>query len=74
MKEFCFRLELFHFEIVLKHSIDIFIMSVRQVFAEFQFIIVKRSCSRPRRQKTHHVCFPYFKKSQCFVDIVSARK
>ncbi len=38
-------------------------MSVRQIFAEFRFIFVKRSCSRPRRQKAQPVCFPYFKKS-----------
>ncbi len=30
----------------LKLSIDIFIMSVRHVFADFRFIFVKRSCSR----------------------------
>ncbi len=58
----------------LKLSIDIFIMSVRQVFAEFLFIFVKSSCSRPRRQKAHHVCFLYFIKAQRFVDIVSAHR
>ncbi len=30
----------------LKLSVDIFIMSVRQVFTVFWFIFVKRSCSR----------------------------
>ncbi len=58
----------------LKFSIDIFIMYVRHVFADFRFIFVKRSCSRLRRQKEHHVCFLCFIKAQRFVDIVSAHK
>ncbi len=48
----------------LKLSIDIFIMSVRLVFAELRVF--------KTRQKAHHVCVLYFIKAQCFVDIVSA--
>ncbi len=51
----------------MKLSIDIYIliMSVKQ-FAEFQFIIVKRSCSRPRRQKPHPLFSYLFYKSTMF--------
>ncbi len=50
----------------LKLSIDIFIMSVRHVFAQLQFIFKKRSCLRPR-QKEHHVCFLCFIKATCLL-------
>ncbi len=42
----------------LKLSIDIFIMSVRHVFAEFRFIFVKRSCSRQDGRK--RIIFVFF--------------
>ncbi len=73
MKEFLFSVSFLSLSSNLKLSIDIFIMSVRHAFAEFRLIFVKRSCSRPRRQKAH-VFFLYFIKAQCFVDIVSAHK
>ncbi len=50
----------------LKLSIDIFIMSVRHIFAQLRFIFKKRSCSRPR-QKVHHVCFLCFIKATCLL-------
>ncbi len=46
MKEFCFRFRFISLSSNLKISIDIFIMSVSHVFADFRFIFVKRSCSR----------------------------
>ncbi len=42
----------------VKLSIDIFIMSVSQVFAEFRFIFVKRSCSR--RDGRKGIMFVFF--------------
>ncbi len=58
----------------LKLSIDIYIMSVRKIFAEFRFTFKKPSCSRPRRQKAHPIYFLYFTKAQSFLDIVSGHK
>ncbi len=55
MKEFLFLTCFVSLSSNLKISIHIFIMSVRHVFTEFWLIFVKRSCSRPRRQKAHHV-------------------
>ncbi len=46
MKEFLFSIWFISLSSNLKLSIDIFIMSVRHVFADFRFIFVKRSCSR----------------------------
>ncbi len=57
----------------LKLSIDIFIMSVRHVFAEFWFTHCVTLLFKTRRQKAHHVCFLCFIKAR-FVDIVSAHK
>ncbi len=45
MKEFLFLI-CFVLSSNLKLSMDIFVMSVRHVFAEFRLIFVKRSCSR----------------------------
>ncbi len=42
----------------LKLSIDIFVMSVRHVFAEFRLIYVKRSCSRRDGRKC--IMFVFF--------------
>ncbi len=47
MKEFLFSIRFISLSSNLKLSIDIFIMSVRHVFADFRLIFVKRSCSRP---------------------------
>ncbi len=62
----------------LKLSIDIFIMSVRHVFADFRFIFVKRSCSRRDGRKCiiiFFILFNYFIYFiKCFADIVSAHK
>ncbi len=74
MKDFLFSICWISLSSHLKLSIDIHIMSARQVFVEFRFIFVKRSCSRLKRQKEYPVCFLYFIKAQCFVDIVSAHK
>ncbi len=46
MKEFLFSIWFISLSSNLKLSIDIFIMSVRHVFADFRFIFVKCSCSR----------------------------
>ncbi len=46
MKEFLFSIWFISLSSNLKLSIDIFIMSVSHVFADFRFIFVKRSCSR----------------------------
>ncbi len=46
MKEFLFSIWFISFSSNLKLSIDIFIMPVRHVFADFRFIFVKCSCSR----------------------------
>ncbi len=46
MKEFLFSIWFISLSSHLKLSIDIFIMSVRHVFADFRFIFVKCSCSR----------------------------
>ncbi len=48
MKEFLFLFSIWFISLSsnLKLSIDIFIMSVRHVFADFRFIFVKCSCSR----------------------------
>ncbi len=67
MKHFLFSICFISLISHLKLSIDIFIMSVWLVIAEFLFIFVKRSCSRLRRQKVHRVCFLNFMKH--FVDI-----
>ncbi len=48
MKEFFGGILIIYFCSNLKLSIDIYIMSVRKIFAEFRFIFKKRSCSRPR--------------------------
>ncbi len=56
MKEFLFSIRFISLSSNLKLSIDIFIMSVRHVFADFWFIFVKCSCSR---EMAHH-CFLYF--------------
>ncbi len=46
MKEFLFSIWFISLSSNLKLSIDIFIMSVSHVFADFRFIFVKCSCSR----------------------------
>ncbi len=46
MKEFLFSICFISLSSNLKLSIDIFIMSVSHVFADFRFIFVKCSCSR----------------------------
>ncbi len=51
MKEFLFSILFISLSSNLKLSIYIFIMSVRHVFVDFQFMFVKRSCSRPRTQE-----------------------
>ncbi len=61
MKEFLFSIWVISY---LKLSLDIFIISVTQ-FVEFRFIIVKRSCSRPRRQ-AHPLFSSLFDKSTTF--------
>ncbi len=50
----------------LKLSIDIFIMSVRHVIAEFWFIFVKRSCSRwdGRKLIMFVFCFLFYKSTK----------
>ncbi len=58
MKEFLFSISFILLSSNLKLSIDIFIMSVRHVFAEFLFIFVKRSCSR--RDGRKHIMFVFF--------------
>ncbi len=57
IKEFCFQF-FFSLSDNLKLSVDIFVMSVRHVFAEFRFIFVKRSCSR--RDGRKHIMFVFF--------------
>ncbi len=47
----------------LKLSIDILIISVMKIFAEFRFNFVMRSCSRPGWQKAHTIYFLLFYKS-----------
>ncbi len=42
---------LFPLDSNLKFSIDIFIMSVRHIFADFRLIFVKHSCSRQDGRK-----------------------
>ncbi len=59
MKEFLFSICFISLSSNLKLSIDIFVMSLRHVFAEIRFIFVKRSCSRPRWQKSSQVTFIY---------------
>ncbi len=56
-----------------KLSIDIIIMSVREIFTKFRFIFVKRSCSKLERQ-AHPISFLFVFKALCFLDIVSAQK
>ncbi len=46
MKEFLFSIWFISLSSNLKLSIDIFVMSVSHVFADFRFIFVKCSCSR----------------------------
>ncbi len=58
MKEFLFSICFISLSSNLQLSIDIFIMSVRHVFAEFQFIFVKRSCSRRDGRKC--IMFVFF--------------
>ncbi len=58
MKEFLFSICFISLSSNLQLSIDIFIMSVRHVFAEFQFIFVKRSCSR--RDGRKRIMFVFF--------------
>ncbi len=55
MKEFLFLFSIWF--ILLSSNLDIFIMSVSHVFADFRFIFVKCSCS----DETVHHCFLYFK-------------
>ncbi len=55
MKEFLFSIWFISLSSNLKLSIDIFIMSVSHVFADFRFIFVKCSCSRGEAH-----CFLYF--------------
>ncbi len=57
MKEFLFSIWIISLSSHLKLSIDIFIMSVRHVFAYFWFIFVKRSCSRRDGRKRIIVFF-----------------
>ncbi len=73
MKEFCFGYVLFCFVIIEKVSIGIFIVSIRTIFTAFQFIFVKRSCSRLERQ-AYPISFLFFRKALRFLDIVSAHK
>ncbi len=55
MKEFLFSIWFISLSSNLKLSIDIFIMSVRHVFADFRLIFVN-SC----QDETAHHCFLYF--------------
>ncbi len=64
IKEFLFSVCFISLSSNLKLSVDIFIMSVRHVFAEFQYIFVKRSCSR--RDGRKHIIFSLFYKSTTF--------
>ncbi len=56
-KEFLFSIFFISLSDHLKLSIDIFIMSVRHVFAQLRFIFVKRSCSR--RDGRKHIMFVF---------------
>ncbi len=58
MKEFLFLICFISLSSNLKLSIEIFIMSVRHVFAEFRFIFVKRSYSRQDGRK--RIMFVFF--------------
>ncbi len=65
----CFPFELVYLNVEISLSIDIFFMSVRQVYTEFCAQV-----HRPKRQKAHPDLFRYFTKAQCFVFILSAHK
>ncbi len=66
MKEFLFSICFISLSSNLKLSIDIFVMSLRHVFAEIRFIFVKRSCSRPRWQKSSHLyLYSAFNNTDC---------
>ncbi len=62
MKEFLFSIWFISLSSNLKLSIDIFIMSVSHVFADFRFIFVKRSCSRRDGTSLFSLFYIFYKK------------
>ncbi len=59
-----------HLKVDTSLSIDIYFMSVRQVYTEF---CAQVHGDRDGR-KPHPECFHYFTKAQCFVVIVNKRR